>query len=157
MISPRYRLQSLYSQARLLKNQGLDTSQLSALFQPYGNGHALNNSSRHFVPSTSVEFASVGCLRTFFAICTPATPLLEEECDLLFLALNTHSLRPFSFHRTRLGPRFTTDDDPVNICEVKLAHIGKKRFYGKKSNTRRHLAQMIDARHSIFPVLHGHA
>src|SRR5262245_16319298 len=60
-------------------------------------------------------------------------PLLEEERHLGSFALIANVEHPFLAHRPGAGPRFATDDDPVDVLQVEIRYRPQQRFDRQES------------------------
>jgi hypothetical protein len=105
------------------------------------------------IPCPAVQQAAIRLLVTSNAIGTPTTPLLEEEGNVLCIALTSYGIDPEWFHRSGLGAGFSTDDDPMNARKIEFPDVLKQWFDRQKADACGNLAQVVNPRDAIFFVL----
>src|SRR5579863_10155807 len=81
---------------------------------------------REFVPLRAFQESSAG----FRA---KASPLLEEEGNVLANTLVADRFNPVFFHRTGSWPAFAADDDPANAGEIQFSRVTKQGFDRQES------------------------
>jgi hypothetical protein len=99
-------------------------------------------------PLLALQFAAAG-------LGPQAAPLLEEERDARSFALVPDVTNPITIHGARAGTTFSTDNHPINSCQVEPSYRPDQRLDGKKANSGRRLLEVPHAR-QLGTVLHGY-
>lgn len=105
--------------------------------------------SRQLVPRPAVELST-----GLFLV--DAAPLLEKEGNLGGVALFSDVRDPAFLNRPSSRPGLATDDNPVDIAQVKSRQRSKQRFKRQEADVRAHAAQIIDPK-TIVLAFHTNA
>lgn len=90
---------------------------------------------------------------SFYAVGSPATPLLEEKRRSLSFALLAYSIHPFGFHGPRFRAGFTPDDYQMDIGEINRSNVLQQWFDREETNARLYFAQAINTGNTVAPIL----
>jgi hypothetical protein len=83
--------------------------------------------------------------------------LLEEERNTRGFALVADAARPRDLKRPRAGAALAADQDPADASQVELAQVLEQRLDREHSDGSGHLAQLVDPRDAVLPVLNADA
>ncbi|GAB6044103.1 hypothetical protein JCM17961_47880 [Endothiovibrio diazotrophicus] len=92
---------------------------------------------------------------TLYPVSTPASPLLEEKCNIVGVALYSNRIYPFRFHWARFGTGLPSDDNPVESFEIELPNIFEQGLYRKETDTGVYLLQVLDSCYTVGSILDG--
>jgi len=85
-----------------------------------------------------------------------AAPLLKEE-PARRPGRIAESLQPSAFPSALRRDRSPTDDDPIDAAKIWFSQMFKQRFDAQETRTGGSVAQIVDARQAVFPVLDADA
>lgn len=71
---------------------------------------------------------------TFYAIGAPGSPLFKKEAGFLLFYLLPNFKNPVLLHRSSMRTTFSTDNDPIDACQIKLSKIFHQRLTRKEFN-----------------------
>src|SRR3990172_4601256 len=91
----------------------------------------------HLVPRPAVQLPAGLLLPN-------ASPLLEEERDVIFHALLADVFDPRLIHRPGAESGFPADDDPVDIPQIQFPQRAKERLEGQEFGYCAGLPEVVD-------------
>ena len=107
--------------------------------------------SRISVVFFSVQKTPVFFSTTFHSVSTPSTPLLKKEsCTCGSVTLGFNIQNPVLFHFSGSVSRFSTNDNPVNIRQVKCSQVFQQRLTTEEPYRSIQFLQVINTAPFIF-------
>src|SRR3546814_1816370 len=104
--------------------------------------------SRHFIPSLSAIFSTVGLLRPPLVVFAPSSPLLEEKSSFIFSALMMDLIDPFFPDWPSRPATLATHYSPMDIGQIYIPDWTDQRLKRQESDGRRHCSKIIKDRKS---------